>query len=359
MNPAAPVLPDRPPSLPDIIGRAPAWQALLARARKAAASQLPVVISGESGTGKELVARYLHDHSVRAASNYVVVNCAALPRDLLESELFGYERGAFTGAREAHAGWFQAAHGGTLVLDEIGEMPIELQPKLLRALEGGLITRLGSRRGQFVNVRLVASTNRNLRRECEAGRFRTDLYHRLSGISLALPSLRQRPEDLPLLVEHFARCAAREQGQRSDAPVRPSETTLRRLQAYPWPGNVRELRHLVWRTVALAGLPLCEETLLAELGTAAPFPVATPSPWAGASRAAEESPAQLVRAPGGFVEVSGKTLAQVEAEVIRHHLQAAQGNRRKAARSLGISRTTLYERLRASGREDTGASGQP
>lgn len=342
-----------PPSLPKappIIGSCPALASLLTRARRAAASNLPVLVSGESGTGKELLARFLHDHSPRAQGPYVVVNCAAFPRELIDSELFGYERGAFTGARDSHMGWFQAAHLGTLVLDEIGELPLELQPKLLRVLEDGVVTRVGSRRGTALDVRIVAVTNRDLASECEARQFRLDLYHRLAGVALTLPALRERWQDLPTLVNHFAVQAAQAQGLLSDGNVAPlswpSQITCQALTAYAWPGNLRQLRHVVARTVALHGYPFSQAALLSEV----PQPQTVPplfEAWPQAGSRAADAP--LTQPPLGtpeWLNLKDKTWAQVEAELIRYQLAMARGNRRQAARALGISRTTLYERLR-------------
>lgn len=349
----SPTSPSSPPSgqpafAPRLIGQAPSLRGLLQRAQKAAPSDLPVVITGESGTGKELLSRFIHDNSRRADRPYVVINCAALPRELLESELFGYERGAFTGARVAQGGWFQAAHGGTLVLDEIGELPLELQPKLLRALESGKVSPVGSRRGAEVDVRIVASTNRELRKQCEAGTFREDLYHRLNGVTLSLPPLRQRMSDIPALVAHFCASAAREQGLSPDGCPALSLFALQRLQEHRWPGNVRELRHLVWRTVALGGWPLDEQLLLDELAGVASF-APSQTGVGGAARAAD-APAPAAAMPVGWINIANKTLAEVERLVVEHHVRSVNGNRRAAARMLGISRTTLYERLRETGR---------
>ncbi len=341
-----------PPSLPKappIIGSCPALTSLLLRARRAAASNLPVVVSGESGTGKELLARFLHDNSPRAQAPYVVVNCAAFPRELIDSELFGYERGAFTGARESHMGWFQSAHQGTLVLDEIGELPLELQPKLLRVLEDGVVTRVGSRKGTALDVRVVAVTNRDLASECETRQFRLDLYHRLAGVALTLPALRERWQDLPTLIRHFAAQAALAQGllaaTEAMPPSWPSLETCQALTAYNWPGNLRQLRHVVARTVALHGYPFSEADLLSEVPQ--PQKAIIVSGWPQAiSRAADAPVGQPPLGVPEWLNLKDKTWAQVEAELIRYQLAATHGNRRQAARALGISRTTLYERLR-------------
>jgi len=255
-------------------------------ARRAAKSGLTVLVMGHSGTGKELAARALHDGSGRAAAPFVSESCAALPPSLIESELFGYKRGAFTGAEEDRAGLFERAHGGTLFLDEIGEMPLELQAKLLRVLETGEVRRLGDSETRPVDFRLVVATNRDLAREVQEGRFREDLYYRLDGLRVTMPALSERPEDIPELVAHFLSLeAARDGVQR-----RASRAVLDRLARRPWPGNVRELRN------------------------------------------------EVARLPS--------TLAELERRAILDALRFAGGDKRKAAQALGISRAKIYQRLK-------------
>ena len=344
---------------PVIVGQAPSLTAALERARRAAVSNLPILIGGESGTGKELLARYVHDQSARAKGPYVVVNCAAFPPELIDSELFGYERGAFTGAHASHMGWFHAAHNGTLVLDEIGEMPLVLQPKLLRVLEDGIVTRVGSRQGTRLDVRVVAVTNRNLPHQCATNSFRLDLFHRLSGVALSLPPLRERTGDLRALVNHFAEQAARSQGFLANnerlLALSLSPAGQRKLEQHPWPGNLRELRYMVARTVALHGYPFHEADLLAEMS--APAYQETSAAGLGSCQTSWLSPDQSdapapTRVPAGWVNLNGKTWSQLETELIQYQLAQARGNRRQAARALGISRTTLYERLRQISSED-------
>lgn len=344
----------------ELVGRSPALAAVLGRAERAARSPLPVLVTGESGTGKELLARFIHQHSQHRQGPYVVINCAGFPRELIDSALFGHERGAFTGARDAHVGCFVAANGGTLVLDEIGELPIDLQPKLLRVLEEPFVTPLGSRRSVAVNARIVAVTNRNLLHEAQAGRFRLDLYHRLCGMSVAMPPLRQRPDDLPLLVEHFANAFAPSLGRGGPGAGPLSEHACLALGQHTWPGNVRELRHLVWRAMALGGAPLDETHLLDEVWAAVAAQTPSRHPQArvaedgGAYEPSGEAPndSRTAHTKGpapddpAWLCLQGKSWEEVEAAVIRHHLRAANGNRRQAAATLGISRTTLYERLR-------------
>lgn len=235
--------------LVDLIGSAPSMQHLFRRVEKLAVTEATILLSGESGTGKELAARALHALSKRAERPFVAVNCAAVPEGLMESEFFGVERGAFTGADRARMGKFEAASGGTLFLDEIGELPLAIQPKLLRVIQEGNVTRVGASKELEVDVRLVAATNRDLAVEVEEGRFRNDLYYRLNVIPLNMPPLRKRREDIPLLVEHFVHRAERRHGFR----VRPfPSVVLKRLLDHHWPGNVRELGNVVERLVLLA-----------------------------------------------------------------------------------------------------------
>jgi two-component system NtrC family response regulator len=240
---------DEREQLVDLIGRAPAMQRLYRQIERLASTDATVLIEGESGTGKELVARALHKLSRRSARAFVAVNCAAIPEGLLEAEFFGAERGAYTGAQLARVGHFEQADGGTLFLDEIGELPLSLQPKLLRALQEGRITRVGSSREQTVDVRLLAATNRDLKREIAEGRFREDLYWRLNVVGLHLPPLRERREDIPLLVQHLAARVVRQHGLPRGVFPR---AVLRGLMDRPWTGNVRELANTVERLLLLA-----------------------------------------------------------------------------------------------------------
>jgi two-component system response regulator HydG len=228
--------------------------------RRAADSSVPVLLLGETGTGKGLVARALHVESHRSKEGFVVVNCAAIPDALLESELFGHVRGAFTGASSDRTGLFQQAHHGTLILDEIGELPLHLQAKLLQVLETGRVRKVGSNRDNEADVRVVAATHRNLRERVDQGLFREDLLYRLDVVSIEIPPLRQRREDIAELVEHFL-AAARERNPRSTL-VRLSHDALAALLAYSWPGNVRELKHLIERLAVLCPF---EEATVAEL----------------------------------------------------------------------------------------------
>jgi DNA-binding NtrC family response regulator len=290
-----------------------------------------VLIQGESGTGKELVARALHKLSRRSDAAFVAVNCAAIPEGLIEAEFFGAERGAYTGAQAARAGWFEQADGGTLFLDEIGELPLNLQPKLLRALQEGRITRVGGAREQAVDVRVLAATNRDLKREVAEGRFREDLYWRLNVVGLDLPGLRERREDIPMLVEHFAARAAR---QHRLPPSAIPRSLLRSLMERPWPGNVRELGNAVERLV-----------LLGEDAD-------SPAPDAAAGRGRDGD----VRLPA-----EGLDFEALEHSLLQQALTRTAGQRKRAAALLGLSYKTFLYRLEkhglAEGREPEGGEG--
>jgi len=308
-----------------IIGRSAALAELLRTVEKVARADATVLIIGESGTGKELFARAIHYHGARAGRPFVAVNCGALVGALLESELFGHVKGAFTGALGAKRGLFVAADRGTLFLDEIGELAAELQPKLLRALQEGEIKPVGGIDTQKVDVRVVAATNRDLRADVRAGRFREDLYYRLNVITLEIPPLRERPEDIPPLCEHLvARAAAR---ARRPAPVL-SPGALEFLCAQRWPGNVRELANAVERAVVLGG----------DVLEAADF-------------AGPASPrVQAAAGPDSYPFV-GMSLEQLEKLHIERVLAECAGQKGRAAEILGINRTTLWKKLRQYGYE--------
>lgn len=313
--------------LVELVGRSSAMQALYARVGKLAATDATVLLTGESGTGKELAARALHQLSARRARPFVAVNCAAIPENLLESEFFGVERGAFTGADRTRAGRFELAHGGTLFLDEIGELPLALQPKLLRALQEGRITRVGGSREIAVDLRLVAATNRDLAAEAAAGRFRQDLYYRLAVVPLELPALRARREDIPLLVEHFAARSARRHGVKLP---KLGPAVLRRLIEYAWPGNVRELANVVERLV-----------LLAEAGEVREGDLPAEVAGRPGDRAAGDG---LFRLPP-----AGLCWDDHERELLRQALELAAGNRARAARLLDLPYKAFLYRLEKHG----------
>src|SRR5690606_605527 len=232
----------------DMVGTSVAMRALFARLERIAPSEASVLITGETGTGKELVAEAIHQHSPRASGPFVVVDCGSIPDKLIASELFGHERGSFTGAVSTYAGAFERANGGTVFLDEIGELPLELQPNLLGVLERRQVRRLGSSRGVPLDIRVVAATNRDLAAELNRGTFRSDLYYRPAVVQVRVPSLRERPEDIPVLARHFLELL----GGSGRAPARLARETLESLRHHPFPGNVRELRNLIERSVVLA-----------------------------------------------------------------------------------------------------------
>ncbi len=290
--------------------------ALLTRLKDIAKSKATVLITGESGTGKEVLARFIHQESDRTKGPFIAINCAALPEHLLESELFGYEKGAFSGAFTRKLGKFELANGGTILLDEITEMPLSLQAKLLRVLQEGEVDRLGGAYPVKVDVRVIATTNREIETEVAKGHFREDLYFRLNVIPVRLPPLRERPEDIELLAQHFCQEFAKHYGR----PVRGfAEGVLERLSQYSWPGNVRELRNMIERAVLLAK-----------------------GPWITLS---DLFPQELRPQQKKDTGLPLKPLKEVEKEMILKALKAANGNRTRAAEILGISVRTLRNKL--------------
>lgn len=308
----------------EIIGSAPALVRALDRARQAARTNADVLVESESGTGKELLAQFIHRLSDRRNKSFVAINCAAVPEHLLESELFGHVRGAFTGAAVSKVGKFELADGGTLLLDEIGEMPLELQPKLLRALQEREFERLGDTRPIKVDIRVVATTNISLQAMVEEGAFRADLYYRLNVIPLSLPPLRERLQDIPVLAEHFAAKYATQ----ANRPV-PQLTPefLDGLQVHSWPGNVRELSNLIRRVITLSdGGEIGREYLSAEFLNVSP------------SRLKPELPVS-----------TGATMRELERRLLEKTLSSTQGNRTRAAEVLGVSLRTIRNKIREYG----------
>ena len=315
---------------PDILGRSQAIKDMLQIISTVAPTEATVLITGESGTGKELVARALHEGSALADKPLVTVNCAALAENLLESELFGHEKGSFTGADRRREGRFMQADGGTLFLDEIGEMPLPLQAKLLRALQQGEVQRVGSDAPINVDVRVLAATNRDLRREAAEKRFREDLYFRLNVISIEVPSLCRRSEDIPLLAAHFLQRFA-ERNRKTIKGFAPQ--ALDSMLHYSWPGNVRELENAVERAVIL-----CNGDLI----TGRELP----------ANVVDASPAETADAvPEGDISLAGLSLDTVERRAIEETLRQTGDNKSEAARRLGITRATLHNKLRKYGLE--------
>ncbi|MFW5927327.1 MAG: nitrogen regulation protein NR(I) [Wenzhouxiangella sp.] len=322
---------------PGLIGSSPAFQEIIRLIGRLSASDVPVLITGETGTGKELVARALHRHSPRAQGPFIALNTAAIPKDLLESELFGYEKGAFTGAAERHAGHFERAAGGTLFLDEIGDMPESLQSRLLRVLAEGEFYRLGGRGLVRADVRIITATHHDLRERIEAGRFRADLYHRLKVVGIEVPPLRERREDIPELIEHFLRQAAEE----FHLPRRTAQPTLiDHLQRLDWPGNVRELKHLCQSMTALApGQAIGLDDLPDEYRPDNVRP-AVDAGWT--AMLAEDLTRRLNRGESGL---HAELVREFERTLAENALAACKGNRSETARRLGISRNTLARML--------------
>ncbi|MCC6213932.1 MAG: sigma-54-dependent Fis family transcriptional regulator [Polyangiaceae bacterium] len=321
-----------------IIGHSEGILGVYAVLERVADSPTTVLITGESGTGKELVARALHENSSRRDRPFIKVNCAAIPRDLMESELFGYERGAFTGAVGSKPGRFELASGGTLFLDEIGTIPVEMQVKLLRALQESEFERVGGIRTIRVDVRLVAATNSDLKKEIAAGAFREDLYYRLNVVPIRLPALRERAEDVPLLVDHFIEKFDARLGKQVGA-VDPAALAL--LGRYSWPGNIRELENVIERAVLFADGPTigCEH-LDPEVRGAPDTPVRTPAP---ASVATGAGPAD------GLKEQVKAAMSRLERELIVRALDQTRGNVTHAARLLKISRKGLQLKMKELG----------
>ena len=303
-----------------LVGHSTAWQQALERAQQAAATDADILIEAESGTGKELVARLIHRLSHRSDGPFVALNCTAFPEALLESELFGHARGAFTGAVGARPGKFEAAHGGTLLLDEVGEMPLALQPKLLRVLQEREFDRLGSNHAVRVDIRVIATTNQPLEAAVREERFRADLYYRLNVIPLTLPALRDRVEDIPELACHFVRLY-----EPAGAPVQLAPELIEQLQQHPWPGNVRELSNFVRRAVALSrGNQIGLEAF--QYGKIPPVSVRLGPDWK-----------------------PGLSLGEMERQLFAMTLDATGGNRARAAALLGVSLRTVRNKVRAYG----------
>ena len=306
----------------EVIGSSLAWRRIRELVGHVAPSQATLLLTGESGTGKEIVATMVHRLSTRATHPFIVLNAAALPPALLEAELFGHERGAFTGAHERKPGHFELADGGTLFLDEIGDMPIEIQAKLLRVLQDGTFKRLGGTRELQVDVRLITATNKNLMEEVRLRHFREDLYYRLNVIALRLPALRERRSDIPLLVSHFIRKYA-QMNHRQVTSIQPE--ALEALKTYDWPGNVRELENVIERAVVL-----CQSNpiTLADLSLN------------------HQRLGRLMDEDDYMVLPVNATLAEVERETIVQALQRHAGNRQATARQLAIAPATLYRKLK-------------
>ena len=354
----------------DLIASSPAMANAMRLGRRGAQSNIPILIEGESGVGKEMIARAIQGESERAGKPFVAVNCGAIPENLVESILFGHEKGAFTGATGRHTGKFQEADGGTLFLDEVAELPLDMQVKLLRAIQEGEIDPVGARKPVRVNIRLVSATNRNMIDMVKAGQFREDLYYRLNVFPIMVPPLRDRKEDIPALVEHFIIRFAAEEGRKVRG-VDPQ--VLAMLQAYAWPGNVRQLENTVFRAIVLCEgdrLELQDFPQIAALveGYEIKIPAAPPAP----SRPALPQGAAAITGGSGVARSAGaavsdgmalgipavtdgghiRKLEDVEADMIRLALHRYRGQMSEVARKLGIGRSTLYRKMKDLGLEE-------
>ena len=322
----------------EIVGRGQRMQELQAVIAKVADAPSTVLIQGESGTGKELVATALHEQSWRQGKAFIKINCAAIPRELVEAELFGYERGAFTGAVQSKPGRFELADGGTLFLDEIGEIPVEMQVKLLRAIQESEFERVGGIKTTKVDVRLIAATSRDLSKEIVAGRFREDLYYRLNVVPVHLPPLRERREDIPLLVEHFRN---KYNARLKKSVERIDDDALAALSNYSWPGNIRELENVLERTILFAETPIIRLGDLPASLRAAPAGQAeqpgsqTPTP-----------PGGVPTTPGPLKEIVREQVQAIERDLIIRGLEVTGGNVTRTAKLLKISRKSLQMKMK-------------
>ncbi len=340
----------------DVIGNSAIMRQVMDYARRAAASEAnAILLQGESGTGKDLLAQYIHQHSARRDRPYVPVNCSAIPETLLEAELFGHEKGAFTDAKAMKKGLFEVADGGTIFLDEIGEMPLALQSKLLRTLEDQTLRRLGGLRDIQVNVRMIAASNRNLEAAAQAGRFRADLYYRLMVIPIFIPPLRSRSEDVPALAAFFIEQYNRRFGKKIEG-LAPAAVEM--MAQYSWPGNIRELKNAIQRAMILEDGPLLRAASLpfgpeSDISTATAFPT-EPAPESEAAWEAQPNGRSLprLRIPRG-----GTSLEGVEKQLVAEALRQCDGNQSQAARLLDTSRDTIRYAMKKYHLGDQGQSG--
>jgi DNA-binding NtrC family response regulator len=339
----------------DLVGDSPAMTMVKRMGERAAKSSIPILITGESGVGKEVIARAVHGSSDRSGKPFVAVNCGAIPANLIESILFGHEKGSFTGATDKHLGKFQEANGGTLFLDEVGELPLDMQVKLLRVLQEGEVDAIGSKRSLKIDVRIVSATNRDPAQAVKDGLFREDLFYRLNVFPIEAPALRERREDIPALVEHFVRRFNVEEGK---SVAGASAETMAFLSAFDWPGNVRQLENAVYRAIVLADAPYLQPyDFPAISGVAAPQPLAVAAP--GFSPPNLPTAAELMAdmpkdAPVRILDGRGhlRTLEEIERDLIQLAIEIYAGHMSEVARRLGIGRSTLYRKVREQGLED-------
>jgi len=334
----------------ELWGRSPSMQRIYQQISRVAGTAVSVFLTGESGTGKEVVARTVHDLSRRRARPFLAVNCGAISPNLIESELFGHEKGSFTGADRQHHGFFERAHGGTLFLDEITEMPLDLQVKLLRVLETGVFMRVGSSQTIEADVRVIAATNRPPELAVSSGRMREDLLYRLNVFPIAMPPLRERVEDIGLLAEHFLAGICQREGQAK----RFSPAAIARLEGYRWPGNVRELRNVAQRAyVMTVGTVITDEWLPTNGPNSTHPPVAAHAPAAAAAAAVPAVPARRDR-DGSVTVRLGTSLAEAERQLILATLNHYNSHKERTAAVLGVSLKTLYNRLKEYASDNAG-----
>jgi DNA-binding NtrC family response regulator len=339
----------------DLIGASPAMTMVKRLGERAAKSSIPILITGESGVGKEVIARAVHGSSERAGKPFVAVNCGAIPENLVESILFGHEKGSFTGATDKHLGKFQEANGGTLFLDEVGELPLDIQVKLLRALQESEIDPVGGKRPIKVDVRIVSATNRDLSLAVKEGRFREDLYYRLNVFPIEAPALRERKEDVPALVDAFVRRFNVEEGK---SVVGATPETMGFLSAFDWPGNVRQLENAVYRAIVLADAPYLQPHDFPAISGVAPPPQAAEPPSAIVSSMLPSAgglmPDLPQAVPVRILDERGhlRTLEEIERDLIQLAIEIYAGHMSEVARRLGIGRSTLYRKVREQGLED-------
>jgi len=338
----------------DLVGDSPAMNLVRRMGERAARSSIPVLITGESGVGKEVIARAVHGSSDRAGRPFVAVNCGAIPEALVESILFGHEKGSFTGATDRHAGKFQEANGGTLLLDEVSELPLDVQVKLLRVLQEGEVDPVGARRSVKVDVRIISASNRDLARAVSDGVFREDLFYRLNVFPIEAPPLRDRRQDIPALVESFIRRFSIEEGR---AISGASAETMEMLVGHDWPGNIRQLENAVYRAIVLADSPQLQPyDFPAISGLSPPASAAGASPPPSlehllAPAGGPALPGEAAPQPVSVLDEDGhlRTLDAIEADLIRLAIERYQGHMSEVARRLGIGRSTLYRKVRENG----------
>ena len=347
----------------DLVASSPAMANVLRLGRRGAQSNIPILIEGESGVGKEMVARAIQGESERVGKAFVAVNCGAIPENLVESILFGHEKGSFTGAAAKHLGKFQEADGGTLFLDEVAELPLDMQVKLLRAIQEGEIDPVGSRKPTKVNIRLISATNRNMIEMVKQGKFREDLYYRLNVYPIMVPPLRERRDDIPALTNHFITKLAAEEGRKIHG-IAPQ--ALQMLQAYAWPGNVRQIENTIFRALVLCETEILDVVDFPQIAALVDgYEVSIPPAPAGIAPKQLASPAVVGQVSDGnaigvsIVTAGGhiRTLEEVEADMIKLAMHRYRGQMSEVARKLGIGRSTLYRKMRDLGLDEEAKAG--